>query len=225
MTRTLSALALAALAAGTLAEAGEIPDATLVLEAAIGLPGTIPDAAPPRFVLRRDRTVFIGGSEAIWAGQLSKGEAKGIENRVKQLRKAGLLNPTVSVGDDATKRYRLRVLKGDVRDVVISGDPGTAPPELRSLASLVTDLLNFDHPSLRPWAPDTYALSAREGVLLGGCREWLLPVPFEDVLAAPRSLAADDADRWPSGANPASVCYRGEHYVVTRRPLLPGEQP
>jgi hypothetical protein len=208
-----------------LAEAGEIPDATLVLEAAIALPGTIPEAAPPRFVLRRDRTVFIGGSEAIYAGQLSKDEAKRIENRVKQLRKAGLLNPTVSFGDDATKRYRLRVLKDGARDVVISGDPRTAPPELQSLASLVTDLLSFDHPSLRPWAPSTYALSAREGVLLGGCREWFLPVPFEDVLAAPRSLAADDADRWPSGANPASVCHQGEHYVVTLRPLLPGEQP
>jgi len=223
--RVFSALALVALAAGTLAEAGEIPDATLVLEAAISLPGTIPAAAPPRFVLRRDRTVFIGGSEAIYAGQLSKNEAKGIESRVKQLRKAGLLNPTVSFGDDATKRYRLRVLKDGARDVVISGDPRTAPPELHPLASLVTDLLEFDHPSLRPWAPNTYALSAREGVLLGGCREWLLPVPFEDVLAAPRSLAADDADRWPSGANPASVCYRGERYVVTFRPLLPGEQP
>lgn len=225
MRRAFSALALAALAAGALAEAGEIPDATLVLEAAIALPGTIPEAAPPRFVLRRDRTVFIGGSEAIYAGQLSKDEARRIENRVKQLRKAGLLNPTVSFGEDATKRYRLRVLKDGARDVVISGDPRTAPPELQSLASLVTDLLSFDHPSLRPWAPSTYALSAREGVLLGGCREWFLPVPFEDVLAAPRSLAADDADRWPSGANPASVCYQGEHYVVTLRPLLPGEQP
>ena len=225
MRRAFSALALAALAAGTSAEAGAIPDATLILEAAVGLPGSIPDAAPPRFVLRRDRTVFIGGSKAIYAGQLSNDEAKRIENRIKRLRKAGLLNPTVSFGDDATKRYRLRVLKDGARDVVISGDPRTAPPELQSLASLVTDLLDFDHPSLRPWAPDTYALSVREGVLLGGCREWLLPVPFEDVLAAPRPLAADDADRWPTGANPASVCYRGEHYVVTLRPLLPGEQP
>ena len=225
MRRAFSALALAVLAAGTSAEAGEIPDATLILEAATGLPGSIPDAAPPRFVLRRDRKVFIGGSKAIYAGQLSKDEAKKIENRVKRLRKAGLLDPTVSFGDDATKRYRLRVLKDGARDVVISGDPRTAPPELHALASLVTDLLDFDHPSLRPWAPNAYALSAREGVLLGGCREWLLPVPLEDVLAAPRPLAADDADRWPSGANPASVCYRGEHYVVTLRPLLPGEQP
>lgn len=225
MSLGLLLLALIGLTVGSAANAGEIPEATLVLEGATGLPGSLPAAAPPRFVLRRDRQVFIGGSEAIYAGQLSKDETKQLENRVKQLRKAGLLEPSVSFGPDTTLRYRLRILKDGARDVVMSGDPKTAPPELQSLASLVTDLLNFDHPSLRPWAPTTYALSAREGVLLGGCREWLLPVPFEDVLAAPRPLAADDADRWPAGANPASVCYRGEHYVVTLRPLLPGEQP
>ena len=225
MRRACVALALAALAVAPQADAGEIPGATLILEAAVGLPGSIPAAAPPRFVLLRDRQVFVGGSKAIYAGQLSKDEVKGIEKRVKRLRKAGLLNPTVSFGDDATKRYRLRLLKDGARDVVISGDPKAAPPEQQPLASLVSELLRFDHPSLRPWAPTTYALSAREGVLVGGCREWLLPVPFEDVLAAPRPLAADDADRWPAGADPASVCYRGEHYVVTLRPLLPGEQP
>lgn len=225
MSRGLLLLALIALGVGPAANAGEIPEATLILEAAIDLPGSIPAAAPPRFVLRRDGQVFIGGSKAIYAGQLSKDETKQLENRVDKLRKAGLLNPTVSFGADATKRYRLRLLHDGARDVVISGDPAKAPPELNSLALLVTDLLDFDHPSLRPWAPTTYALSAREGVLSGGCREWLLPVPFEDVLAAPRLLDADDADRWPSGANPASVCYRGEQYVVTLRPLLPGEQP
>lgn len=207
------------------AEAGEIPQATLVLEVAVGLPGSMPAAAPPRFVLTRDRKVFVGGSEAIYAGELNKDEVKAIENRVKQLRKAKLLQPTVSFSDDTTKRYRLRVLKDGARDVVITGDPADAPPELRSLASLVWDLARFDHPSLRPWAPTTYALSAREGILVGGCRDWLLPVPFADVLQGPQPLAAEDADRWPTGASPASVCYRGDRYVVTMRPLLPGEQP
>ena len=225
MSRRLLLPALFGLALGSVAHGGEIPEATLIVEGATGLPGTLPGAAPPRFVLRRDLRVFVGGSEAIYAGQLSKNEARQIDNRVKQLRKAGLLNPSVSFGPDTTRRYRLRLLKDDARDVVMSGDPWTAPPELQSLASLVTDLLEFDHPSLRPWAPTTYALSAREGVLLGGCREWLLPVPFEDVIAAPRALDASDADRWPSGAHPASVCYRGEPYVVTLRPLLPGERP
>ncbi|MEE8218059.1 MAG: hypothetical protein V3S03_03750, partial [Vicinamibacteria bacterium] len=161
MRRARTALALAVLAIAPQADPGEIPGATLILEAAVGLPGSIPAAAPPRFVLLRDRQVFVGGSEAIYAGQLSKNEVKRIEKRVKRLRKAGLLNPTVSFGDDVTKRYRLRLLKDGVRDVVISGDPEAAPPELQPLASLVSELLRFDHPSLRPWAPTTYALSAR----------------------------------------------------------------
>ena len=69
------------------------------------------------------------------------------------------------------------------------------------------------------------APSAREGVLVGGCREWFLPLSFDDVLAAPQRLAADERGRWPAGADPASVCQGGRSYVVTLRPLLPGEQP
>ncbi len=216
---------LAVLVAASPAAAGAIPDATLVLEAAVGLPGSIPAAAPPRFVLRRDRQVFVGGSEAIYVGQLHKDEVKAIERRVKALRKAGLLTPSVSFGDDASKRYRLRLLEDGPRDVVISGDPVSAPPALQPLASFVSDLLRFDHLTLRPWTPDAFALSAREGVLVGGCREWRLPIPFEDVLASPQRLGADEADRWPAGADPASVCYEGRSYVVTLRPLLPGEAP
>ena len=217
----LALLVLGALPSG----GGEIPEATLVLEAAVGLPGSIPAAAPPRFVLKRDRQVFVGGSSAVWVGQLDKDEVKAIENRVKKLRKSGLLTPAVSFGDDTSKRYRLRLLKDGARDVVITGDPATAPPALRPLASLVSDLLRFDHPTLHPLAPAEYAVAAREGVLVGGCRQWLLPLPFESVLAGPQRLPADEAKRWPAGADPASVCHEGRRYVVTLRPLLPGEQP
>jgi len=223
--RPLLAIAFGALLAVPGASPGEIPQAVLILEASIGLPGSIPDAAPPRFVLTRERQVYVGGSQDIYAGQLSKDEADDIEDRVKALRKANLLQPSVSFGDDASHRFRLRVLKDDARDVVITGQLKDAPPQMRSLASLVEDLLRFDHPSLRPWAPTTYAVSAREGVLVGGCREWLLPLPFGEVLSGPRALAAEDVDRWPSGATPASVCYRGNRYVVTFQPLLPGEAP
>ena len=79
MRRATLLLALAVPVAAPPATAGEIPDATLILEAAVGLPGSIPAAAPPRFVLRRDRQVFIGGSEAIFVGQLHKDEVKDIE--------------------------------------------------------------------------------------------------------------------------------------------------
>lgn len=225
MTRPLALLALVALLAVPSASAGEVPQATLILEASVGVPGTLPAAAPPRFVLRRDGSVFVGGSEQIYAGLLAKDEVKLIERRVKALRQAGVLGPSVSFGDDTTKSYRLRVLKDGARDVVITGDPATAPPELQGLGLLVSDLLRFDHPSLRPWVPTEYAVSAREGVLVGGCREWLLPLSLDDVLDGPRRLAADEVERWPAGADPASVCRDGRRYVVTLRPLLPGEQP
>jgi hypothetical protein len=218
-------LALAALAAASPSGAGEIPEATLILEAAVVVPGSIPSAAPPRFVLKRDGQVFVGGSAPVYAGRLEKDEVKAIERRVKQLRKSDLLSPTVSFGDDTSKRYRLRLLKDGARDVVITGDPASAPPALQPLAALVLDLLRFDHPSLRPLAPVDYAVSAREGILVGGCREWLLPLSFENVLAGPQRLPADEAERWPAGADPASVCHEGRRYVVTLRPLLPGEQP
>ena len=218
-------LALFALAAGSPSGGGEIPEAALILEASVGLPGSIPAAAPPRFVLKRDDQVFVGGSAAVWVGQLDKDEVKAIERRVKDLRKSGLLTPAVSFGDDTSKSYRLRLLKDDARDVVITGDPATAPPALQPLASFVSDLLRFDHPSLRPVAPSGYAVSAREGVLVGGCRQWFLPLPFESVLAGSQRLAPDEAERWPAGADPASVCHEGRRYVVTLRPLLPGEQP
>jgi hypothetical protein len=221
----LALLALVALAGGGASEAGEIPEATLVLEAAVGVPGSIPAAAPPRFVLKRDGQVFVGGSASVYAGWLEKDEIKAIERRIKRLRKAKLLTPAVSFGDDTSKSYRLRLLKDGPRDVVITGDPATAPPALQPLAAFVADLLRFDHPSLRPLTLAEYAVSAREGILVGGCRQWFLPLPFESVLAGPQRLAADEAERWPAGADPASVCHEGRRYVVTLRPLLPGERP
>jgi hypothetical protein len=218
-------LVLAAVLAAPPAPAGEIPQAILILEGSVGLPGSIPAAAPPRFVLLRDGRVFMGGSEPIYAGQLSEDETDALEDRAKALRKAGALAPSVAFGDDTTKRYRLRVLEGDPRDVVITGDPADAPPELQPLAAFVSDLLRFDHRSLRPWSPAEFALSAREGILVGGCREWFLPVSFDAVLAAPQRIAADEVERWPTGSSPASVCVEGQRFVVTLRPLLPGEQP
>jgi hypothetical protein len=225
MIRPPAVVALLAFLVVPSSRAGEVPDATLVLEATVGVPGTLPAAAPPRFLLRRDGTVFVGGSAQIYTGLLVKDEVKAIENRVKALRKAGSLGPSVAFGDDTTKRYRLRVLKDGARDVVITGDPAAAPLELQGLALLVSDLASFDHPSLRPWLPTEYAVSAREGVLVGGCREWLLPLSLDDVLAGPQRLAAEEVERWPRGADPSSVCRDGRYYVVTLRPLLPGEQP
>jgi hypothetical protein len=44
------------------------------------------------------------------------------------------------------------------------------------------------------------------------------------VFAAQAVPAADFAS-WPTGAAPASVCAGDKKYVVTLRPLLPGEKP
>jgi len=225
MTRALTLLALVAVLAVPSAHGGEIADAIVVFEAADGLPDSVPSAAPPRFVLRRDNLVFVGGSEKIYSGLLEKSEAKAIEGRVKTLAKSGLLDAPVSFGGDTEKRYRLRLPREGDRDVMITGDPASAPPALQGIAALVTDLLRFDHPNLRPWAPAEYAVSAREGELVGGCRAWLLAFPFERVLAGPLRIPVSDVERWPAGSDAASVCEDGRRYVVTFRPLLPGEQP
>lgn len=89
----------------------------------------------------------------------------------------------------------------------------------------MSQALTFDHPGLGRYAPTGYALSAREGRLAGGCRPWRFPFAIEDALAAPRLVEASDAEGWPTGGWPASVCAGEKRYVVTLRPLLPGEQP
>ena len=225
MSRALLFLVLVSVLAAAPARAGDIPEATLVLEAMDDLSEGVSSAAPPRFVLRLDNQVFVGGSARVYSGLLDKDAAKALERRVKELRKAGVLDAPASFGGDPSKRYRLRLSEDGGRDLLITGDPAQAPPALQGLAALITDLLRFDHPSLRPWQPAEYAVSAREGTLVGGCREWLLPLSFDAVLAGSQRIAADEVDRWPAGSDPASVCVNDLHYVVTFRPLLPGEQP
>jgi hypothetical protein len=218
-------LAVAGLLAAQPVSGDEFPEAIVVLEAADGFPDSVPSGAPPRFVLGRDRRVFLGGSEKIYAGLLDRDEVKAIERRIKDLRKSGLLQPSVSFGDDTGKRYRLRLPREEVSDVLMTGDPASAPPGMRGLATFVNDLLRFDHPSLRPWAPTEFLVTAREGELVGGCRAWLLPTPFESIVAGPQRIPVAGAERWPAGSDPASVCHDGRRYVVTFRPLLPGERP
>jgi hypothetical protein len=203
----------------------DVPESIIIFEAFDGLPDAVPTAAPPRFVLRRDRRVFFGGSEAIYSGVIEKDEANALERRVEALVKSGLLDAPVAFGGGSEARYRLRLPREDDRDVAITGDPDSAPAALRGVAALVRDLLRFDHPHLRPWTPTEYAVSVREGELLGGCRAWLLPLPLERLLAGPQRIPVRDVERWPTGSNPASVCEDGRRYVVTFRPLLPGEQP
>jgi hypothetical protein len=207
------------------ARSAEVPGAAVVLEADPGSPGSDPAGAPPRFVLMKDGEVFVGGTERLESGRLDKAESSALLKRADAVRKMQGLSSPVSLGGDASRTARLRLLEGKPLDLVVKGDPAQAPPALAPLASLLTDLLRYGHPSLRPYAPASYAMQAREGRLVGGCRAWGFAFPIAEALAAPRTVSGDEAEGWPTGARPASVCAGGRHYVVTLRPLLPGERP
>ena len=205
--------------------AGDIPKAVVVVESlTTALPDQVAEAAPPRFVLLEDGQVFVGGTSRLAAGRLSKPEAKAIEARVVAVRQLPGFGSSVTLGA-GPQRYRLRLRKGGSQDIAVSGDPAGAPADLPALASLVQDLLRFDHPSLRPYRPAAFAVIAREGKLAGGCRRWTFAEPVTESLFAPRTVSAAAAENWPTGATPASVCGDDKAYVVALRPLLPGERP
>ena len=134
------------------------------------------------------------------------------------------ISSTVALGG-GSRRQHLVVRKGRPLDIVVTGEPADATGALKPLAALLDDLASFDHPSLRPFKPESYALRAREGKLPGGCRPW----PYEEPLAGtdftPRVVPAALVVYWPTGATPASVCQGDKSWIVTLRPLLPGETP
>ncbi|HET7293237.1 MAG TPA: hypothetical protein VFM88_12490 [Vicinamibacteria bacterium] len=215
-------LAVAALLVATAAAA---EDLYLSLEAALPeAPDLVTEAAPKRFVLLEDGSVYVGGTQSIAAGRLEKGELKALGKRLEKVRKTPGLGASVTFGEGAA-RYRLVVAKGKPLDVVASGDPATAPAALRGLAGLIAELATFQHPSLRAYKPASYALRAREASLPGGCRSWSFPVRVEQAVAAAQRVPAAEAAGWPTGAQAASVCVDDRRYAVTLRPLLPDERP
>lgn len=210
-----------ALAASARADTGTF----LTLDAALApAPGFVPEAAPRRLVILDDGTVYVGGSRHIATGRLEKNELKAIEKRLEKIRKQGGATGAVSFGEGSA-RYHLVVEKGPGLDVTTTGNPDAAPFNLRLLASLVADLAAFGHPTLHPYTPAFYAVKASAGTLAGGCRFWSLPVSLEQSLASPQPLSGEAASDWPTGAVASSVCQDDKTYVVTLRPLLPGERP
>ncbi len=208
-----------------LAPAAFAEDVYVTLEAPLSeSPGLVADAAPKRFVLLEDGTVYVGGTQSIAAGRLEKPELKELGKRLDRVRKTPGVGASVSFGEGA-QRYRLLVTKGKPLDLVASGDPASAPATLKPLASLVADLASFQHASLRPYRPVSYALRAHEAKLAGGCRAWSFPVQVERAVAAPQAVPASGAVGWPTGAQAASVCVDDRSYAVTLRPLLPWERP
>jgi hypothetical protein len=216
---------LTALAAAPMARAGDIPKSVVVVESLTApLPDQVAEAAPPRFVLLEDGQVFVGGTSRVAAGRLSKAEAKDLEARVVAVRQLPGFGAAVTLGP-GPQRYRLRLRKGGAQDITVEGDPAAAPANLTLLAALLQRLLGFDHPSLRPYKPGSYAVIAREGKLSGGCRRWTFAEPVSESLFAPRTVSAAQAENWPTGATAASVCADEKTYVVALRPLLAGERP
>jgi hypothetical protein len=212
------------LSVGVTATATEIREAQLILEVhPPAAPSQVHEAAPPRFVLMKDRHVFIGGEYRILTGRLEKRDVKPIEKLAKRVRKIKGLGASVSLGPGET-RYLLSLRKGRRLDVAARGDPTRAPGALRPLGELLVALSSFYHPALRPYRPAQYAVGVREARLVGGCRSWDLGVPLQ--LGPPvRTVPAREAAGWPTGSQPASVCRDGRSFVVTLRPLLPGEAP
>jgi hypothetical protein len=199
----------------------EVTGAVLVLESLTApLPGQVPEAAPPRFVLMEDRRVFVGGTSGLAMATLEGREVKELERQVSRVRKLSGLGASAVLGE-GTERRRLLLAKGPV--IVVQGDPAGAPASLRPLAELIQDLERFDHATLQPYTPVSYLLRAREAALPGGCRRWTLSVPLAQAMAAGQVVAS--AGNWPTGALPASVCDGPRRYAVTHRPLLPGERP
>ncbi len=205
--------------------AAEISGALIVLEVAPGTPGSEPAGAPPRFVLLKDGQVFVGGTARIEVGRLERGELAALRKRAELARKAVGRNDQISLGGDRKKAFRLRLPGDRPVPLLISGDPAQAPPALAPVASLINELVDFYHPSLVPFVPASYSLTAREGQLVGGCRPWTFAVSIRRALESPQTVSAAEASGWPTGALPASVCADDRRYVVTLRPLLPGEQP
>jgi hypothetical protein len=203
----------------------EIPDVVLVLEASAGTPGAEKTGAPIRFALLKDGRVFVGGTSAIEAGQLDKREARTLRRRAEGLTRLAGFSETLALAGDASRTTRLRLLEGRRFDLSVTGDPDAARGALAPVAAFISDLMGFDHPSLRPFAATRYVLGVRQATLQGGCRSWSFPVPLGAALSGRDTVPAAETEGWPSGALPSSVCLGDRRYVVTLRPLLPGEQP
>lgn len=219
------AAAVWATAAPAAAPSGAIPGAVIVFETPPGTPGSDPASAPPRFVLLKDGQVFVGGTGVLETGRIGKDEAQVLRRGAEAIRKAAGRERTLWVGGEQKHVALLRLPEDSPEQITITGDPSAAPPSLRPAAAFVDRLLRFDDPGLALYKPESYAVRAREQRLAGGCRTWSFSFPIAEALAGPRIVAAGEAGGWPTGAWPASVCAGGKRFVVTLRPLLPGEQP
>lgn len=203
-----------------------LPDALVILEAQDApVPGLVPEAAPPRFVLREDGTVFVGGTRGLATMKLDGEARRALEQQIADVRRLPLAG-AMSFGS-GPQRFRLFLKKGRPIDMELTGDPAQAPPVIQPLARLVRELSQWGAEGLRPYTPAGYWMSAREGTLDGGCRRWRGADPVSSAVFAPRVVTALEIKEreWPTGAVAASICEHDKRYIVTFRPMLPGEAP
>jgi hypothetical protein len=222
MLRVVLSLALTVTMAPSLVAAGP-SDALIVLR--VTPPSTVDrpySSAPLRFVLLKSGQFYVGGTTTMARGLLTDRERKDLEKRMKKVLKLKDVTAEVRLGPGET-RYELTLGEKTPRSFVTLGDPAAAPAKLRELGSLIATLSAFDHASIRPYMPQRFALGARSGQLPGGCRAWTFSRSLEGALESPSVVSAIAARGWPWGASAASVCHEGERYVVTLRPLVPGE--
>jgi len=187
------------------------------------LPGRDAEAMPPRFALMEDGTAYIGGTSDVLTTRLEGSDVNAIEKDIDRIRKIPGLASRVDLGK-GDRRYRILVTKGKPLDLTAVGDLAGASPAFRPVVSLITRLTDFGGPGLRPYRPASFALSAREEALPGGCRSWTFPVTPAQALASPQLVSAAVAETWPTGGDVASVCAGDKRYVVELRPTLPGER-
>jgi hypothetical protein len=185
--------------------------------------GEIASGAPPRFALLEDGQVFVGGASRIASARLPGKDLKAVGRQLDRVRKLGNLPSPVVLGP-GPQRFRLLQRKGQA-EVIAQGDPSRAAGTVKPLGVLIEMLLAFDHPALKVVTPESYLLSLQPGTLVGGCREWRLPVKPAELKKAPAVVPASAVVGWPTGGHAASVCDRNDRYTVTLRPLLPGETP
>jgi hypothetical protein len=223
LVRSGSCLALVTLLLAAAASA-EVPGALLALEVQLPpSPGRYPEGAPPRFVLLEKGQFFVGGQRQIAGGKLDGAEMKALETRLQRIRKLQGLGSQVTFGTGGP-RHRLQVFGKHPLEITATGDPKSAAPALQPLASLLSDLADFDHPSLRFLRPDSFLLVARDGALPGGCRRWSFGFPPSEA-GSGRVVSAAEASDWPQGVDAAQACLAQQRFVVTLRPLFPGERP
>ena len=142
--------------------------------------------------------------------------------RIDAARKA--VGRSIRIGDDERRSTRLLLLAGTSRSRSRSPATRRRRGRRRSRPSSPS-CSRFDHPSLTPYAPGELCRDGPRGTLVGGCRRWTFAFPIEQALDSAIAVAASDVVGWPTGGWPASVCVGDKRYVVTLRPLLPGETP